>query len=102
MSYAFTCCRSKVHETYLISLVCTDGLTFTTLDVFEEDTQTQPSYIDVSGETFTLNIANWLLEKPETVNLNAFRNHAGVSKFKVQKDYSLIMKYCQISDIVLP
>ncbi len=38
----------------------------------------------------------------ETINLSAFRNHDGVSKFKVRKDYTLTMKYCQISDITLP
>ncbi len=39
---------------------------------------------------------------PLSVNLSAFRNHEGASKFKVRKDYSITMKYCQISDIVLP
>ncbi len=37
-----------------------------------------------------------------SINLNAFRNHDGTTKYKIRKDYTLTMKYCQISDIVLP
>ncbi len=77
-----------------VSLVCLDGSVFTTLDVWEEETQASLPFIDISSETFTLNVANWLADLTEYANLNACRNHDGVSRFKVRKDYTLTMKYC--------
>ena len=85
-----------------VSLTCSDGAVFSYLTVYEDSTETQPSFIDITSETFSLNEANWLVNKTQTMRVNAFRNHDGTSKFRIRKDYDLTMYYCQISDIVLP
>ncbi len=85
-----------------VTLVCVDESVFSFLDVWETNTEIQPTYIDISGETFSVNGNNWLVDMPSSISLTAFRNHEGSSQFKVRKDYVMTMKYCKISDVMLP
>ncbi len=72
--------------------------TYTSMTVYEVGTTTQPSFIDVSGTTFSLNSANWLLNITDSISVYAIRNFDRPTFVVARQRYDLSLVYCKIDD----